>query len=131
MKNWIIILLIFAVPLGLYAYLKCNVEPTEKTTIAYASEAKPKVIKFYSPMCSDCKKIEKELFEVYPDYQDEIILEEINVQKSDKKTNQLIKKYKVTLVPTLIFETAQGQIIKKQEGYMPSKEIEENIKVIK
>lgn len=138
MKNWIIVLLIFAVPLGLYAYLESNSQGARANNAAVANNAsevhkahKGKVIKFYSPLCSDCQKVSKEMTGVIEDYKDAVTFEEVNVSEQTDKSKALIKKYKITLVPTLIFEAKDGKIVKKLEGFVEDDEIENNVVKIK
>ena len=132
MKNWIIVLLVFAIPLGLYAYLESNSQSTvAKEEVSMNNTQKPRVIKFYSPMCSDCKKISNEMVGVVEDYKDAVTFEEINVSEQTDKNKALIKKYKITLVPTLVFESKDGKIVKKVEGFIEDDEIENNIVNIK
>lgn len=132
MKNWIIVLLVFAIPLGLYAYLESNSQSTvAKEEVSMNNTQKPRVIKFYSPMCSDCKKISNEMVGVVEDYKDAVTFEEINVSEQTDKNKALIKKYKITLVPTLVFESKDGKMFKKVEGFIEDDEIENNIVNIK
>ncbi len=131
MKNWIIVLLIFAIPLGLYAYLESNALDARAKEEVSVQNGKAKVIKFYSPMCSDCKKVSKEMVGIVEDYKDAVTFEEINVSEQTDKNKALIKKYKITLVPTLIFETKDGKTFKKVEGFIEDDEIESNIVNIK
>ena len=132
MKNWIIVLLVFAIPLGLYAYLESNSQSTvAKEEVSMNNTQKPRVIKFYSPMCSDCKKISNEIVGVVEDYKDAVTFEEINVSEQTDKNKALIKKYKITLVPTLVFESKDGKTFKKVEGFIEDDEIENNIVNIK
>lgn len=132
MKNWIIVLLVFAIPLGLYAYLESNSQSTvAKEEVSMNNTQKPRVIKFYSPMCSDCKKISNEMVGVVEDYKDAVTFEEINVSEQTDKNKALIKKYKITLVPTLVFESKDGKTFKKVEGFIEDDEIESNIVNIK
>lgn len=132
MKNWIIVLLVFAIPLGLYAYLESNSQSTvAKEEVSMNNMQKPRVIKFYSPMCSDCKKISNEMVGVVEDYKDAVTFEEINVSEQTDKNKALIKKYKITLVPTLVFESKDGKTFKKVEGFIEDDEIENNIVNIK
>ena len=132
MKNWIIVLLVFAIPLGLYAYLESNSQSTvAKEEVSMNNTQKPRVIKFYSPMCTDCKKISNEMVGVVEDYKDAVTFEEINVSEQTDKNKALIKKYKITLVPTLVFESKDGKTFKKVEGFIEDDEIESNIVNIK
>lgn len=138
MKNWIIILLIFVLPLGLYAYLDayaqnakvCSVEGNDKV-----KNPKAKIVKFSSPMCSECKEMAIELDKAMQNYKDSVIVEEINVVENVGKgvnyNKAAIKKYKVTLVPTTIFLDKEGNTIKRREGLVKSDEIIEILDGIK
>ena len=132
MKNWIIILLIFIMPLTLYAFfdakaqneMMCKVEGN-----SLVKNPKAKIIKFSSPMCSECKEASVEMEKALKDYKDSVLVEEINVVDNVGKGieyNKLaIKKFKVTLVPTTVFVDKTGKVIKKQEGVIKSDEIKE------
>ena len=73
MKNWIIVLLVFTIPLGLYAYFETNTQATvAKEEMTANKTQKPRVIKFYSPMCSDCQKVSKEMVGVGEDFKDHV-----------------------------------------------------------
>ena len=134
MKNWIIILLLFALPLGTYAYLDaksqnaktCSVEALNKMQDEMAN-SKVKIIKFSSPMCSECKKMAQELNKAMESLKDSVILEEINISettgKNAKYNKSAIKKYNVTLVPTVVFIDKEGNAIQKKEGLLKSDEI--------
>lgn len=138
MRNWIIVLLIFVVPLALYAYLDakaqnemmCKVENNKEVV-----QSKAKIIKFASPMCSECKDAQKELDKAMPKYKDSVVVEEINVVENVGKgidyNKAAIKKYKVSLVPTLVFVDKFGNTVKKYEGAMKSEEIVEVLEGIK
>ena len=128
MRNWIIVLLIFIMPLGLYAYLDSKACADSCKVVGAASNiTKAKVIKFSSPMCSECIEVSTEMKKALKDYQDLIIVEEYNVLDNNRKgkniTKDMIKKYKISLVPTLVFVNKEGKIIKKQEGMIKSGEI--------
>ena len=138
MKNWVIVLLIFILPLSLYGYFDAKAQ-NEKMCKVVGNEKiknpKAKIIKFSSPMCSECKEIAQEMDKAMENYKDSVIIEEINVIENtgkDVKYNKAaIKKFKVTLVPTLIFLDKQGDQIYRQEGLMTSKEIIEVLDGIK
>ena len=138
MKNWVIVLLIFILPLGLYSYFDtkaqnermCQIIGNEKV-----KNPKAKIMKFSSPMCSECKEIAQEMDKAMENYKDSVIIEEINVIENtgkDVKYNKAaIKKFKVTLVPTLVFLDKQGNQIYRQEGLMTSEEITDVLDGIK
>lgn len=138
MKNWIIVLLIFVVPLGVFAWLETS---SRENTKAYATEtktnskaekqSKPRLIKFSSPMCSDCKKVSKEMVTVIPDFEDSVTFEEINVSDGSDKSAKQVETYKVTVVPTLIFISKDGKILQKTEGFLTEKEIRASLNNLK
>lgn len=127
MKNWIIALAILIIPMAAYFVLD-KTNNSKAAFEAQASYAKPVVIKFSSPMCLDCKKLEGTINEVMPKYTDKVTYEKISTQSNDGKTSAMIKKYNVTLVPTMVFVKKDGNIYKRTEGYMTSNELEKIIK---
>ena len=144
MKNWIIVLLIFVIPLGVFIYLESNAgktiaKETDNTLISAANttntmtktNTKPRMLKFFSPMCSDCKKISKEMANIPSDYEDIVVFEEINVSDGSKTSNDAVKAYNVTVVPTLIFVSKNGEVIQKSEGFLTEKEIRTSLNNLK
>lgn len=138
MKNWIIISLLFILPLGLYAYLDAKAQNEALCKVEGNSAVmnpKVKIIKFSSPMCSECKEAAQEMDKALKDYKDSVIVEEINVVENVGKgvnyNKNAIKKFKVSLVPTLVFIDKEGNVIKKYEGAMKSDEIIEVLDGIK
>lgn len=130
MKNWIVVLLIFILPLGLYAYLDAKAQTDKMCKVEGNAEVinpKAKIIKFSSPMCSECKEVALEMDKAMKNYKDSVIVEEINVienvGKGTKYNKAAIKKFDVSLVPTLVFMDKEGKVIHKQEGMMTSDEI--------
>lgn len=132
MKNFIIILLIFAIPLGLYAFFN---EKAEQKALPQANAVevvnKAKVVKFYSPLCSECKEVAKEMTGLKEKYQDNVIFEEINVSEQTKINKKMIKNYNISLVPTLVFIYKDGNVSNKVEGFINKSEIEANLDKIK
>ena len=135
MKNWIIVLLIFVLPLGLYAYFDNKATADSCTVTGSAiSIPKAKIIKFSSPMCSECQEVTVEIKKAMENFKDSVIIEEYNVldnyEKGRNLTKDMIKKHKISLVPTLIFVDKEGKTLKK-EGMIKSKEIAEILDKIK
>ncbi|MBQ8475697.1 thioredoxin family protein [bacterium] len=136
MKNWIIVLLILVMPLSLYAYLDNKASADACKITGNALEIpKAKIIKFSSPMCSECLETTVELKKAMKNYKDSVIIEEFNVLENNSKgqndTKAAIKKYRISLVPTLVFVNKEGKVIKKQEGLIKSNEIIEILDEIK
>lgn len=116
-KNIIWILLIFLVPLAIYSWLSKE----EIAPLPAVATSGVEVIKFSSPMCYECQELEKVFEEIYPKYNDKVSLKKIDVTKKDKNCKELIKKYKVTLVPTTVFKNQDGEITRRIEGTIQPK----------
>ena len=87
-----------------------------------------KIIKFSSPMCYECQELEKVFNEIYPEYANKVSLRKIDVTSKDKSTKDLIKKHEVKLVPTCIFMNKNGDIIRRTEGLIQPRILENYIK---
>lgn len=124
-KNLPIILLIFLVPLAIYWGLTRSKDVTVLPTMAIT---RPEIIKFSSPMCYECQELDKIFDEVYPGMANKISLRKIDVTQNDKVTKQLIKEYNVKLVPTCIFKNEEGAIIRKTEGSIQPRILENYMK---
>mgnify|MGYP003307676386 FL=1 len=125
-KNVVLILLIFLVPLFVYFGLS-----KDKSSVAVSSvTSTPEVIKFYSPMCYECQKLDGVLKEVFPKYVDKVSLNEIDVTQRNNANVELIKKYNIHLVPTMLFFTKSGKMTKRVEGAIPDSVFEEYLKEI-
>lgn len=123
-KNLVIISLIFALPLLAYWALTSTNTTTAKTT----EIGKPQVIKFTSAMCLDCQTMNKVFKEIFPKYEGKIILTEIQVQDQNSFNQEQIKKYNVTLVPTIILLNSKGQQVKRLEGEVPKNTMDNYLK---
>lgn len=119
-KNAIIITLIFAIPLMAYWALTASNSTTAKTV----ETGKPQVIKFTSAMCLDCQTMNKIFKEIFPKYEGKITLTEIQVQDQSSFNQEQIKKYNVTLVPTIILLNSQGKQVKRLEGEVPKEQMD-------
>lgn len=124
-RNFVVILLIFLVPLAIYWGLTKDKGVTVPPSIAVSG---PEIIKFSSPMCYECQELEKIFKEVYPGYANRISLRKIDVTSNDKTTKQMIKDYDVKLVPTCIFKNDDGNIIRKTEGNIQPRILENYMK---
>ena len=126
MKNWIITLLVFILPVIAYFSLK-NSEEARNSMIAQAIE-KPIVMKFESPMCNDCQKLKKEMETLKPMYSNYVNFIDINATAMDKKTQEEVEKYGITVVPTIIFLDSNKNKVNKLEGFTQKATIEKHIK---
>lgn len=128
MKNLFIILLILILPIVAYVVLDSG---RNKNIISTAEAVnKPVVMIFTSAMCSDCQKMKKVIAVVEPNYSGKIEFIKVNAASSEKQVQDLIKKYNVYLVPTMIFIDKNGKQTKKQEGSMTEPMFENELKVL-
>lgn len=124
-RNFVIILLIFVLPLAIYWGITRDKDIAVLPTIAVSGA---EIIKFSSPMCYECQELEKVFDEVYPGMANKISLRKIDVTKNDKDIKQLIKEYDVKLVPTCIFKNSDGNVIRKTEGNIQPRILENYMK---
>jgi len=128
MKNLFIILLILILPIVAYVVLDSG---RNKNIISTAEALnKPIVMIFTSTMCSDCQKMKKVIAKIEPNYTEKIEFVKVNASSSEKQTQDLIKKYNVYLVPTMIFIDKNGKQVKKQEGSMSESMFEAELKAL-
>ena len=73
-------------------------------------------------------KIFKELF---PKYEDKIVLTEIQVQDKSSFNDEQIEKYNVTLVPTIILLNSDGKQVRRIEGAIPKDEMDKCLQGLK
>lgn len=128
-KNLITILLILFVPLVAYMALTKSTQSTAKPTNYMAN--KPQVIKFTSSMCLDCQTMNKVFKEIFPKYEDSIVLTEIQVQDGNSFTHSKIKEYDVSLVPTIILIDSNGKTTKRIEGAIAKELMDKYLKELK
>ena len=126
-KNILIILLIFLVPVITYFMLTMSNTSTAKTV----ETGKPQIIKFTSQMCLDCQTMNKIIKEIYPNYSEDIVLTEIQVQDGKPQTQEQIDKYNVTLVPTIILIDSQGKQVRRIEGAVSKDEMDKCLRALK
>jgi thiol:disulfide interchange protein len=123
-KNLLIISLIFILPILAYLLLTVSNSTTAKTF----ESSRPQVIKFSSAMCLDCQTMNKVFKEIFPKYEDKITLTEIQVQDNNSFNQEQIKKYNVTLVPTIILINSQGKQVKRLEGAVEKDKMDNYLK---
>lgn len=115
------ILAIFILPLAMYYVFKSP--SMDMSNMATAEAYKAKVLQFSSPMCYDCKRIEKEMAPLRREYANTIIFQKINVSQRSPGTDQLIQQYSVDVVPTIVFLDKNGTMQGKIQGYAPQSQI--------
>lgn len=119
-----IIFLIFALPILLYFVVKGPGE-LSSSSIAEAKAANyPKVLHFSQSMCSECRDLEKIMKPVEEEYSNKINFVHLDVSKETSQIQDLVKKYNVKVVPTLVFINKKGKVVNKVEGSMPKETLE-------
>lgn len=122
-KSIIVILAIIILPILAFWGLTWNKEGST----ALANSGMPQIIKFSSSMCLECKEVEKIFNEIMPKYKDKVSYTAIVVDSRKDMNNKLIKKYNITLVPTVVMLDSSGKECKRFEG---AAEKEEYIEII-
>ena len=120
MRNIITILLILILPVGVYLFM--NSRTTDNMAFA-VNPNNPSLLIFTSTMCMDCQKMKSVLNDVEKNYNNKINFVYIDALQKEKKIQEKIKKYEVTLVPTLVFTDANEIQTKKIEGAIPKDEL--------
>ena len=78
---------------------------------------------YTSTMCIDCQKLKNLINEIEPTYKDSVNFIVINALDKNKKTQNDIKKYGITLVPTIIVFDRSGNQTNKIEGYIEKEKL--------
>ena len=92
-------------------------------TVQDTTTVKPKItfLELGSLTCIPCKQMEKVLESVKEKYGDQIeaIFHDV------KKNKEMIKKYKVKMIPTQVFLDENGKEIHRHVGFYPEEKIDE------
>lgn len=124
-KNLALILLIVLVPLAVYWVMTKDKNISVLPSVVASG---PEIIKFSSPMCYECQELDKIFKEVYPGFANNISLTKIDVTQNDKSVKQMIKDYDIKLVPTCIYKNSEGNIVRKTEGNIQPRILENYMK---
>lgn len=121
MKNIITIAIILILPVLIYSFMHTR---TSSDISALAKDNnKPGLMIFTSAMCMDCQKMKTVIKEIEPSYSDKINFISINAIDKSKSVKDMVKKYKVVLVPTLIFLDVNQNETNRVEGFIPKEEL--------
>ena len=119
MKNIITILLVLILPICAYFIISRN----SGNIMAIAKNNTPTLQIYTSTMCMDCQKLKKLISEVEPNYNESVNFIIINALDKNKKVQNDIRKYGITLVPTIIVIDRDGNQINKIEGFIEKEKL--------
>lgn len=128
-RNLIVILLILIIPVVFYYVQQLNGE-TKSPALEKVIGVKPVVIDFSSKLCLECQQLKATLTPLEEKYKNKIVFKQVNINSNDKETLALVKKYKINVVPTLVFINKSGKTIKIVEGYEEKNRLESNLKSV-
>jgi thioredoxin 1 len=90
------------------------------------SQGKPAIIDFGRGTCLQCKEMEKVLT-IKSEYGDQVEVRLVRVEES----NDLVKQYKIMLVPTQIFLDAEGHEVDRHMGAWSKEDVIRKLKALK
>ena len=123
-KNILILVMIFVLPI--IGYFCLSHKGGSNVTVATVNH--PQMIKFTSNMCSECKRVEPIVNGVAKKYQDSIHYISIPVQVNNKYNEEMMAKYNITLVPTIIILDTHQKVVKRIEGYVDAPTLESYVR---
>lgn len=88
------------------------------------SEGRPAIVFLHSLNCVACREMMRTVTDVYPEYQDSIVL--IDVDVYDQGNNNLIRREQLQSIPTLVFYNRQGAR-QVYIGAMPSEQFRDTL----
>ena len=120
-KMLLIVCMFFVVPVVIYSFLQGR-QPVVND-VAIAASGMPKLIKFSAPMCSDCQVMAETLRQVEPQYKGKVDFVEIAVNQNSVSVRDMIKRFDVKLVPTMVFLNSRGEQFARIEGAISKEEL--------
>ncbi len=85
--------------------------------------SKPVIVDFFASWCGPCKMLAPVLESVKKNFEDEVELIKIDIDKC----SELASEYDIMSVPTIMF-FSDGELVQRESGFMPQEKIEELIK---
>ncbi len=91
------------------------------------SQGKPALYDFGRGMCIPCKEMEKVLTDIKGEYGDQVEVRLVMMEKNE----DLFKQYKIMLVPTQVFLSAEGKEVDRHIGAWSKDEVVSKLKELK
>jgi thioredoxin 1 len=86
----------------------------------------PKVLDFGRGKCIPCKKMAPILRELAEEYQGRAVIRMIDIGEPGGR--ELVRQFKIQLIPTQVFLDREGKEIWRHEGFLPKKEIVQKLR---
>ena len=106
-------------------------EPTENNTLTADNPLdnafklnQPVLAEFGRGTCVPCKMMKPVLENIEKEYEGKVTVVIIDISEFAS----LVSKYNISLIPTQIFFDAKGNEVHRHQGFMPEKEIVEQLK---
>jgi len=90
-----------------------------------AEESKPTVIDFYAAWCQPCKLLKPALEKAKAEYGDKVNFLQVNVD--DPNSDEIVEKYGVSPIPTLVFLKPDGEVATFAIGYSGEQSVNRGI----
>ena len=90
--------------------------------------ARPKVIEFYASWCEPCRRLQPAMDRVRAEYGTDVEFERVNVD--DPASRDIVEKYGVCPIPTVIFEDAEKNVKAYAVGCTEDRNIQSGISKI-
>jgi thioredoxin 1 len=121
----LIILILAVIGICVMKQLKQTTPARSSLPVSVHQEKKnlPMVVELGRGKCIPCKMMAPILAELKKKYAGRAIIDVIDIGKNPDAA----KKYRIRIIPTQIFITAEGEEIFRHEGFMPKKEIIEKL----
>lgn len=124
-QNYILASVAVLLALGIFTEEKLNpVNPiallrmleSRSMPVSTVGNGTPSVLEFYAPWCESCKLIAKDMFELEGRYVGAVNVVTVN---SDEADDDLLDRYGVTGVPTIVFVDKDGKALTNLIGKIP------------
>ncbi len=126
-KTIFVILAILIIPVATFWILSSRSD----TSAVAQTTGIPQIIKFSSSMCLECKEVEQIFAEIMPQFKDKVEFTSVIVDSKKDMNNDLIKKHKIQLVPTVVMINSDGKVCKRIEGIISKEEYIKDIEGLK
>lgn len=94
---------------------------------ATAQEGKPRIIEFTASWCKHCKDLKPTITRLQKKYRDRLDILEVDVNDPDSK--QLVKDYRISSLPTVVFEKGNGEFY-ETFGYNPNEDLDREARAL-